>query len=77
MISTGNRSALLELGDYNIGIFSRNYTVSRGKLEIDCRMKIPSGIVPADDCDKLFQLRRRLSRPATGKIILIPNGETK
>ena len=72
-----NRSALLELGDYNIGIFSRNYTVSRGKLEIDCRMKIPSGIVPADDCDKLFQLRRRLSRPATGKIILIPNGETK
>ena len=72
-----NRSAQLELGDYNIGLFSRNYTVSRGKLEIDCRLKIPSGIVPADDCDKLFQLRRRLSRPTARKIILIPNGEIK
>ena len=39
--------------------------------------RLVSGIVPTDDCDKLFRLRHRLSRPAARKIILIPNGEAK
>ncbi|MBQ9502914.1 MAG: DUF3857 domain-containing protein [Lentisphaeria bacterium] len=71
---SGTRTAQLALGDYGIGTFSRSYAVSKGRLEIECRLKLPSGIVPADDCDKLFRLRRRLARPESRKIILIPNG---
>ena len=74
---SGTRTAQLNLGDFNIGTFSRSYAASKGRLEIECRLKIPSGIVPADDCDKLFRLRRRLARPESRKIILIPNGERK
>ena len=75
-VSTG-RPAHLRLGDHNIGSFSQDCVAGDGMLDIICKGKIPAGIIPAVDCDKLFTLRHQLARPNAGRIVLIPKGAVK
>ena len=73
----GGPSAKMRLGDHTIGYFTRNDTLSPGKLIISCKLKVPAGIIPAADCDKLFLLNHQLARPEMGKIVLMPKGGEK
>ena len=74
---SSSRPAKLQLGDFSIGNFVQDCAVSRGKLNIDGKINIRPGIIPAVDCDRLFTFRRTLARPDAGKVILIPHGEKR
>jgi hypothetical protein len=75
-VSSG-RPARLRLGDHAIGSFSQECIAGLGKLDMNCKIKIPAGLIPAADCDKLFTFNQQLARPNAGKIVLIPLGERK
>ena len=75
-VSSG-RPARLRLGDHAIGTFSQDCISGLGKLDMTCKIKIPAGVIPAADCDRLFTFNQQLARPNAGKIVLIPTGEEK
>ncbi|MBR7104148.1 MAG: hypothetical protein IKC65_04335, partial [Lentisphaeria bacterium] len=70
-------SARMTLGDYAVGSFLKDLAFHSGRLLIDCRLKLPAGIVQAVDFDRLFTLKQRLARPDAGRIILIPKSGGK
>ena len=72
-----SRPARLRLGDHAIGSFRQDCIIGKGKLDMTCSIKVPTGIIPAVDCDRLFTFRHQLARPNAGKIVLIPPGEKK
>ena len=75
-VSSG-RPARLRLGDHAIGSFKQDCITGLGKLDMTCKIKIPAGVIPAADCDRLFTFNQQLARPDAGKVVLIPTGEKK
>ena len=75
-VSSG-RPLRLRLGDHITGTFSQDCIAGLGKLDMTCKIKIPAGVIPAADCDRLFTFNKELARPNAGKIVLIPQGEKK
>lgn len=67
------RSARREQGNYGSGIFTCEFRCQPRRIELECRLILPAGVVSGQDHDNLFELRRMLDSVHVSKMIFEKN----